>query len=260
MTENETFLEAIAANPEDDLVRLIYADWLEEHGQSDRSEFIRTQIELTRIDEHDPRRPGLRAREYSLLDIYRRDWTSELPEWVRAPRFFRGMVEQIEAYAGDWLRDGDEVHRRFPVRNLFLRGARQNIQELTHCPKLQRLETLDLRFNHLGDDGVQVLAESIYLDQLRTLHLWNNHISDLGAVALADARFTRSLRVLSLGGNDITDYGARRLAESQRLPQLEQLVLFDNSIGKFGRDLLRAVFGPRVMLEEEEVELAPNFD
>lgn len=39
-------LRAILDNPEDDTVRLVYSDWLEEHGDQDRSEFIRAQIDV----------------------------------------------------------------------------------------------------------------------------------------------------------------------------------------------------------------------
>jgi len=37
-------LSAILASPHDDLPRLIYADWLDENSESERAEFIRTQI------------------------------------------------------------------------------------------------------------------------------------------------------------------------------------------------------------------------
>lgn len=41
---------AILANPDDDTVRLVYADCLQEHGEAGRAEFIRVQIELARCD------------------------------------------------------------------------------------------------------------------------------------------------------------------------------------------------------------------
>lgn len=45
MSERLALLKAILANPDDDLVRLVYADWLDEHGTTDaeaaRAEFIR---------------------------------------------------------------------------------------------------------------------------------------------------------------------------------------------------------------------------
>lgn len=46
MTRDEAFLHDIVTNPADDVVRLIYADWLNDHGQEDRAEFIRVQCEL----------------------------------------------------------------------------------------------------------------------------------------------------------------------------------------------------------------------
>jgi len=46
MTEREAFTEAIAANPQDDTLRLIFADWLQEHGEEDRAEYIRLACEM----------------------------------------------------------------------------------------------------------------------------------------------------------------------------------------------------------------------
>ena len=52
MTTHDTrsqLLAEIAANPEDDTLRLAFADWLDEHGDAadrDRAEFIRVQCEL----------------------------------------------------------------------------------------------------------------------------------------------------------------------------------------------------------------------
>ena len=49
MTDLErAFLADIAAHPQDDFPRLAYADWLEEHGKSERAEFIRAQCELAK--------------------------------------------------------------------------------------------------------------------------------------------------------------------------------------------------------------------
>lgn len=46
MTDESDLLAAVLANPADDHVRLVYADWLQENGQEDRAEFIRVQVEL----------------------------------------------------------------------------------------------------------------------------------------------------------------------------------------------------------------------
>jgi uncharacterized protein (TIGR02996 family) len=49
MSHQSAFLDAIIDAPDDDELRLVYADWLEEHGDPDRAEFIRVQIELARL-------------------------------------------------------------------------------------------------------------------------------------------------------------------------------------------------------------------
>lgn len=48
MSERSAFLAAIIANPDDDTVRLVYADWLQEQGEEDRAEFVRVQVEIAR--------------------------------------------------------------------------------------------------------------------------------------------------------------------------------------------------------------------
>ncbi len=56
MTAEQGFLESIKESPGDDGLRLIFADWLEDHGQSQRAEFLRLQVELAPLPERHPRR------------------------------------------------------------------------------------------------------------------------------------------------------------------------------------------------------------
>ena len=68
MSDRDGFLRAITAAPADDLPRLIYADWLDEHGESERAEFIRLQIQLAGHPAHHSAETGcpLRRREREL--------------------------------------------------------------------------------------------------------------------------------------------------------------------------------------------------
>jgi uncharacterized protein (TIGR02996 family) len=56
MSQEEHFLQAILAAPDDDTPRLVYADWLDERGDP-RGEFIRLQCELAKLAVADGRRP-----------------------------------------------------------------------------------------------------------------------------------------------------------------------------------------------------------
>lgn len=47
-TEQE-FIRDICLHPEDDSLRLIFADWLSDNGQEDRAEFVRVQLELEEL-------------------------------------------------------------------------------------------------------------------------------------------------------------------------------------------------------------------
>src|SRR5262245_30883231 len=97
MTEHDALLRAICENPCDDLPRLVYADWLVENGQPEPAGFIRTQIEMARLDEWDARR----VRYEQQLDPqapYRQPWASEvfsgLPgpfSWCGTPLVRRGF-------------------------------------------------------------------------------------------------------------------------------------------------------------------------
>ena len=53
LSERDSFLPAIIADRDSDVPRLIFADWLEEHGERDRSEFIRIQCRLAKLTQLD---------------------------------------------------------------------------------------------------------------------------------------------------------------------------------------------------------------
>ncbi len=83
MDHTEAFLHAICEDADNDALRQIYADWLEENGttaaQRALAEFIRVQIELAGIPELLDRAlltrwKHLYNRQDSLLELHRADW------------------------------------------------------------------------------------------------------------------------------------------------------------------------------------------
>ena len=61
------FMQDIRDAPADDLPRLIYADWLDDNGDSPRADFIRVQCRLARSRADDPVYPLLQKQEEELL-------------------------------------------------------------------------------------------------------------------------------------------------------------------------------------------------
>jgi len=87
MSDAAALLAAIRAAPDDDAPRLVYADWLEEHGQPEWAEFIRVQCELARLDSQ-----ALRRREAELLGTYHDIFAGPLAVLGLRFRFHRGFV------------------------------------------------------------------------------------------------------------------------------------------------------------------------
>jgi uncharacterized protein (TIGR02996 family) len=79
IVEHPGLYQAILEQPDDDTPRLIYSDWLEEHGDPARAEFIRAQCQLARTAEAQPGRQELVARQKALLEKNRERWLPPYP-------------------------------------------------------------------------------------------------------------------------------------------------------------------------------------
>jgi uncharacterized protein (TIGR02996 family) len=74
MNDESALLRSIQADPDDELARLVLADWLDDNGDSARAEFIRVQIELARVAPNSAPWQSLRERELRLLFENSRRW------------------------------------------------------------------------------------------------------------------------------------------------------------------------------------------
>ncbi|HWO19492.1 MAG TPA: TIGR02996 domain-containing protein [Kofleriaceae bacterium] len=92
--EERSLIAAIAADPDEDGPRIVYADWLQEIGDP-YGEFIAIQCALAR-----GRTPELAAREQSLLERHHAEWLARAGLGHREGRFRRGFIEQVDAGAG----------------------------------------------------------------------------------------------------------------------------------------------------------------
>jgi uncharacterized protein (TIGR02996 family) len=226
-----TLFGAILADPQDPALRLRYADAIEPTGP-DHAELIRLQLE----DE-------AARRSHRLLDQTR---TARIDALVAAGgpllaapvapmvdgwRVLRGFVEQITLSADAFLRTGDELFRRAPIRHLRLTGAAGHVESLAASPLLDQVVSLDLSESPIGDAGAVALARSPYLGRLRWLGLFDTGIGAAGAEALAASIGLPELRYLAFGANpvDITPepagMGWDGSMQDARLPPLgEELV------------------------------------
>src|SRR3712207_2179231 len=102
MTNGQTLLDLVCADPDDDGPRLVYADWLDERG-APRGEFVRVQLALARLPATDPRRAELIQREKELLDAHREEWLAPFRPLVSAAEFRRGFVDEVKVSVWHFL-------------------------------------------------------------------------------------------------------------------------------------------------------------
>jgi uncharacterized protein (TIGR02996 family) len=211
VTDEGALLRAVIAEPDDDAPRLIYADWLDEQGQSERAEFIRVQVASAGLALNDPRLPPLWGREGALLRRHREAWAGRIASVCHAHRFIRGFVEYVACDASRFLTHGGELFALAPIRELTILKAHPYAARLSQCPHLSRPIALDLARTWLDNKDVRHLANSPVLRPLTSLNLAHNRIRGAGATYLARSAYLGSLDDLYLNGNPIPPEGRAEL-------------------------------------------------
>ena len=147
MSEEDALLAAIYANHDDDTPRLVYADWLDEHDQPERAEFIRVQIELaSQEDQRSAEFSRLWNRQDELLKAHEKEWTAHLGSFDREKVWFdfrRGFPDQLT------VRDGApadfRIISRVPgLRRLDVEGGALSPAVLRAVAALSQLDALSI--------------------------------------------------------------------------------------------------------------------
>jgi uncharacterized protein (TIGR02996 family) len=219
MTDGDALLRAVIANRDDDTPRLIYADWLDENGQSERAAFIRAQVEAARAEPFSPTARIAENKADRLLKGHRKHWTRHLGDAIEEPGFQRGFIEQV----------GVAVQ---PI----------SISSLSALFDIEPLQTLKMvRFAN-ADDLVDFLPvfELPQLQQLRQLKIAaaTGFIHD-EYMAIIQATHLLNVQKLSLRGNPIHPPWLVELLNSNALPSLIGLDVAD--IPNIGPALLSAL-------------------
>jgi len=175
MTDEQALLAAIAAHPDEDAVRLVYADFLEENDQSGRAEFVRVQVELARGTAKAARRRALERRQRGLLAAHRARWVAPLaialslgPGQCRGWVFRRGFVECFRLSGKVAVSRGAKLAALTPVRELTVSPATPaQVVALCKRPWLANLTHLYLPDTELNDAAARALIACPHLRRLR---------------------------------------------------------------------------------------------
>jgi uncharacterized protein (TIGR02996 family) len=164
MSTEAAFLRAIREEPDNDDVRLIYADWLEERGDP-LGDFIRDQCALANICFDDPRRPRLMKRALELLTKHGDEWAMRFGLPSRGQRLWQGFLRKVTVPLKAFL------DHRLTLRHI---AAKQHV--------LVDFE-IDLAAVTIPPEIIELIPESVARENL-VLPLAQN--ADLLLVALTD--------------------------------------------------------------------------
>jgi uncharacterized protein (TIGR02996 family) len=235
-SDREAFVQEIAAHPDDDAPRLIYADWLEERGDP-QGQFIRVQCELARMPDS-ARWEELLPRETELLRLHRDEWLRPLGGALLRGVFHRGVLDQIEVQPQAFLEHHAEWFRLFPLTTLQLNlraGPLKQLVDLAlfaNIPQLRQIRSLRLSGSALGDESCIRLLSAPNIGPLQELWLTANDLGPPALRWLANSPLARSLEVLILSGNQLGEAGRNILAKGPRFTRLRRLYISDCGISR----------------------------
>lgn len=257
MSDEAGLLDAIVREPDDDLHRLVYADWLEEQGHDARAEFIRVQLERARPDTEESRLKALIRREKALLAQNGRRWAKPFRPRLTRLGYRRGFVERASADAELFLSGPDDLLTCAPILLLALRDARPHVRALIDCAPLSWLEGLSVQ--GLGEDALTELFASPHLEGLESLDLTRNGLDNQGLSRVL-RRLGPSLRVLYLDRNDLEGEGlAPTLLE--HAPHLHTLSVVGNELNENDQEqlttlpMLRTLLTDRPAIRSQQLRL-----
>lgn len=157
MTDRDALLRTILLDPADDVARLVYADWLEEHGEPLRAAFIRLQVaEPERAVTFGRKKmPGGRwawgVTKFGLPNFVRWERLATalartvLPPAVRSlaahyryvrVTIRRGFIADVQLPAGVWERHGPALVREQPIEVLKIAPRLERRDDLLRGAKL----------------------------------------------------------------------------------------------------------------------------
>jgi uncharacterized protein (TIGR02996 family) len=207
------FWKAILAEPDEDVNRLVYADWLDDHGEAEHAEFIRVQCELARLPVGDARRVELEVRAGVLLQEHRDAWLAGLPKWVKRDyvTFRRGFPWSVN------------TTRKAFLRNASALAARTVIQEAT--------------LDAVAKEEIEGIAGLPVAGRLRSIRTWSSSFAELHDLLTACTGLTALALFNTCDGPDAGD----RLAALLALPSVRGATHFTFRLRDEGEVARRAV-------------------
>jgi uncharacterized protein (TIGR02996 family) len=221
--EHEGLLDALRDDPEQDGLRLVFADWLDDHGEAERAEYIRVQLQMERLLSNHPDWPALAAREHELRQAHVERFLGVSPALLYEFGWRGGLVDRVRLKPDVPLAAVETLFHRHPVRLLTVEDERL-LGALAASPVLGLVAGLrvpEIAFStRLWSLALDRLLGSPHL-RLRTLEMVGNRVDHHLCRVLSQSPGLKGLRCLCLRQTRLDDAGVLHLLRAGALPRLE---------------------------------------
>jgi uncharacterized protein (TIGR02996 family) len=245
--EERKLLQEIAAKPDQDELRLKYADWLDAHREEPKAQYIRMTCEAVHLLQQLKRIPKVGDKCLDIASRADKIRQDNWPHWESSLRslgvrsivsYDRGLPVAVVVDGPDFVRNGGAILDAAPtIHTLRLRNTRDNeFAQIVHMSGFAQIKNLNLYWNGLGSPAITALAESPYAANLTRLNLQGNgrtrSLAD-GIVALANSPNLGRLEEIMLDSVPVERYEAEALANSFTLRSLNRLTIAYNFFPAF---------------------------
>ncbi len=202
-------LRPIIAAPDDDALRLAYADAMAPL-RPERAEFIRLQVDRAAGERQRRARfgaPG--SREAELRRLHGREWANAVAAYgrplatagaFRGWEFERGFVAMLRTDPGILVDPSSRLFELAPIEHVDVTPD-GDVRSVLTSPVLARLRSLDLGDLRLTDDDARLLATESQLTRCEWLDLRNNTFGPGGVAALLGSAVIRAIPMVMLEFN-----------------------------------------------------------
>jgi uncharacterized protein (TIGR02996 family) len=256
--------------PDEYGLRLILADWLDDHGEPERAELIRLSLQVSRPGEHPASQAVAHARLARLRRANDARWLGSYPTYERRTTFRRGFIEiesRIREYRTEHQLAELAALAPWTERMTLHFGQQQLAGEFAESPAAGAFTSLSLWQTGLNRTTTQRVATSPCAPHLRELELhlrekplnsalplfaadsglrglrsltMHGPLSQSEVQALPLAPFAPGLRSLTLRYWGLKPWSVAPLVESERLAGLTALSISYNYCGPENVSLLAA--------------------
>lgn len=235
LSDRDALFAAVCANPEEDTPRLMFADWLDEHGEPERAEFIRLQCELARLAEDGSDSQPLYEFlcEHDYVTRPSADWT-KIDDGIHRRIALAMRAEDLSKRHGErWVPklpkkfkvEWDGFQRGFPHRVTL--GSLRNLKEVAERLRAA-VPPITLVADNFTGRVVEQLADVGLLGWISGLELVDECATGLREYgSRPEAAGVRTIRV----NDDQTDNFIWAIAESPHWSDLQTLDLTKCEIG-----------------------------